>query len=129
MQFHRFRTTKLLAGSLMALGALAVPVSAMAAPAHGTISAPATVTVPAAETSSFVAFSGTSFTGTARDINGCGVHNMPFAVKSYHWIARGQSGRMYNVANAAGAAVFVFNSGESGSSSTPVGWKSIDIIC
>jgi hypothetical protein len=122
-----------------ALGAFAVTSasSAMAAPpghavsvqARHQVKAPTRILVPAAETSSFVAFSGTSMTGTSRDINGCGVHNMPFAVRSYRWIHRGQSGRMYNCANAGCAVNFVLASNADSSSPNPVGWKSIDIIC
>jgi hypothetical protein len=146
MLSHRFRGNRpaltMLAGVLAtfaALGAFAVSSAssamaaptghAVSAPARHVVSAPTRVLVPAAETSSFVAYSGTSFTGTARDINGCGTHNMPFAVKSYQWIARGQSGRMYNCTNAACAVNHVLGSGSNSSQSTPVGWKSVFIVC
>jgi len=80
-------------------------------------------------TSSWVVYSGTSFTGTARDIHGCGVHNRPYPVNSYKWFARGQSGRMYNCFNAACAVNFVLSSNQNASQSTPVGWRSIFIVC
>jgi hypothetical protein len=84
---------------------------------------------PDAETSIFVAYSKANHTGTATNINGCGVHNMPYAVGSYEWIARGQSARMYNVANASGTTVATLGSATSASSSTGVGWKSMFIVC
>jgi hypothetical protein len=124
-----------LAGGLATLGALGSfavvsASSAVAAPTHHAVSPSAhRIAIPAAETSSFVAYSGTSMTGTSRDINGCGVHNMPFAVRSYRWIARGQSGRMYNCSGAGCAANFVLASNENTSQTTPVNWKSIDIVC
>ena len=140
-QFRSRRALTMLAGALATMGALGAfavtsASSAMAAPTNHAVSAPARhqvtaptrVLVPAAETSSFVAYSGTSMTGTSRDINGCGTHNMPFAVRSYRWIARGQSGRMYNCTNAACAVNFVLSSNANASSPNPVGWKSIFIV-
>lgn len=117
MRSRRFRSgrpaVKALASVFVALGMLAATVS------------PAV----AAETSIFIAYSAKNFGGKITDINGCGVHNMPYAVGSYQWLARGQSGRMYNVKNAAGATVAVLGSGTDASSSKGVGWKSIFIVC
>ena len=73
--------------------------------------------------------SGTSFTGSPKDIHGCGVHNRPFPVNSYKWFARGQSGRMYNCFNAACAVNVVLGASTDASQSTPVGWRSIFIVC
>jgi len=80
-------------------------------------------------TSSWVVYPGTSFTGSPKDIHGCGVHNRPFPVNSYKWFARGQSGRMYNCFNAACAVNFVLGASTDASQSTPVGWRSIFIVC
>ncbi|HEX6468293.1 MAG TPA: MiAMP1 family antimicrobial peptide [Streptosporangiaceae bacterium] len=83
----------------------------------------------AAETSIFIAYSKPGHTGTQRNINGCGPHNMPYPVGSYEWVARGQSGKMYNVSNAAGVSVATLASDTNASSSRGVGWKSIFIVC
>lgn len=140
MLSHGFRGGRsaltVLAGLLFAVGAFAVSAStAVAAPAphavsaHHAVSARAVISVPLAPTSSFVDFSGHDFTGTAHDISGCGVHNLPLPVGSYEWFARGQSGRMYNCTNAACAVNFVLSSNQNASQSTGVGWKSIFIVC
>ncbi len=117
MQSRRFRSgrpaLKVLAGTFVALGVLTASVS------------PAV----AAETSIFIAYSGSGFSGKVTNINGCGTHNMPYAVGSYQWLARGQSGRMYNVKNASGVTVAILDSGTDTSSSKGVGWKSIFIVC
>ena len=108
-----------LAGTVVALGALAASVTpALAEPAS-----------PDASTSIFIAYSGTGYTGTPTDISGCGGHNMPYPVKSYQWLNRGQSGRMYNTANEQGAAATVLPADHAEQQSTPVGWKSIFIVC
>jgi len=108
-----------LAGTVVALGALAASVTpALAEPAS-----------PDASTSIFIAYSGTGYTGTPTDISGCGGHNMPYPVKSYQWLNRGQSGRMYNSANEQGAAATVLPADHAEQQSTAVGWKSIFIVC
>ncbi|WP_043267364.1 MiAMP1 family antimicrobial peptide [Streptomyces sp. CT34] len=83
---------------------------------------------PAGMTSSFVAYPGTSFTGQPVDINGCGLHDIP-AHGSYKWIARGQSGRMYDQPGAGGPVHTVLASDENAEQSTPFGWQSIFIVC
>jgi hypothetical protein len=122
-----------MAGVLFALGAFAVSASAaVAAPAphaHHAVSARAVMVAPRAPTSSFVAFTGHDFTGTAHDISGCGLHNLPLPVGSYKWFARGQSGRMYNCRNAACAVNFVLSSNQNASQTTGVGWRSLFIVC
>jgi len=134
-----------LAGILFTLGAVAFSaLPATAAPAHSAAAAHSTVAVSALRaaaapahgtvaprnlTSSWVVYSGTSFTGRAIDIHGCGTHNRPYPVNSYKWFARGQSGRMYNCFNAACAVNFVLPSNSNAEQSTPVGWRSIFIVC
>jgi hypothetical protein len=145
MLSHRLRRGRpgltVLAGALATLGAVgafAVSASsavaaparpAVSAPARHAPSAPAAMAVFRAPTSSFVAFTGHDFTGTAHDISGCGLHNLPLPVGSYKWFARGQSGRMYNCRNAACAVNFVLSSNQNASQSTGVGWKSLFIVC
>ena len=128
--------------SFAALGMSSAP-AAMAATSAGAtrvsatrVSAPAaavtahTVKIPRrAETSSWVVYSQTSMTGTSKDINGCGTHNRPFPVRSYRWIARGQSGRMYNCFKASCAVNAILGAGTNASSPNPVGWESIFIVC
>jgi hypothetical protein len=141
---HRIRSRRpalrVLAGMLVALGVLAGSAStAVAAPsphavsavsAHHTVSARQDIAVfPDAPTSSFVAYTGQDFTGTAHDISGCGGHNLPLPVGSYKWYARGQSGRMYNCRNEACRTNYVLPSNENASSSLGVGWKSMFIVC
>ena len=110
-------------------GATRASAPAAAVSAHAVTRSTAARSAHRRITSSWVVYSGTSFTGTARDIHGCGVHNRPYPVNSYKWFARGQSGRMYNCFNAQCAVNVILGAGTNASQSTPVGWKSIDIIC
>ena len=109
-----------------ALTDMLVALSALSALSALEVSASPTV---ADETSIFVAYPATGLNGYPDDINGCGVHDMPYAVKSYQWIARGQTGYMYNVKNDGGALMATLSSNEGTSSQTPVGWQSIFISC
>lgn len=122
---------KILVGALLATGALAASASsAVATPVHpATTSARPAVITPHAETSIFIAYSAKGFGGKTTNISGCGVHNMPYALGSYDWIARGQSAYMYNVANAAGTIQTTLGSGTNADSLNPVGWKSLFIVC
>lgn len=112
----RSRPRTALAGVLIVLGSVITPTLSV-------------LPAQAATTSTFTIWSALNFSGTSRTIEGCGVHNLPFAVKSYLWHGNGQSGRMYNVKNAAGAAQFVFPTTGTESSPGADGWESIDIVC
>jgi hypothetical protein len=122
---------KLLAGSVIALSAVAASVTpALASPAvQSHVSARAETLSSAAETSIFIAYSGRNQTGKVTNINGCGGHNMPYAVGSYAWVARGQSAFLYNSANEGGTITGRLGAGTNANSNSPVGWKSILIIC
>ncbi len=54
--------------------------------------------------------------------------NIPFH-GSYKWYGDGQSGRMYNQPNAQGVAHFTLDSARNAEQRTPVGWRSIFIVC
>lgn len=119
-----------LAATSVGMTRASAPAATAAARALAARDLTAPITLPSRrETSSWVVYSGTSMTGTSRDINGCGTHNRPFPVNSYRWVARGQSGRMYNCFNAGCAVNFVLPSNSNASSNNPVGWKSIFIVC
>ncbi|NJP92380.1 MiAMP1 family antimicrobial peptide [Nonomuraea sp. FMUSA5-5] len=85
-------------------------------------------TAGAAYASQYVAYEGPGFTGRSVVIDRCGVSNIPFN-GSYKWYGDGQSGRMYNQPNAQGVAHFTLASNRNAEQRTPVGWKSIFIVC
>src|SRR3712207_2070863 len=82
----------------------------------------------AAYASQYVAYEGPGFSGRSVVIDACGMSNIPFH-GSYRWYGDGQSGRMYNQPNAQGAAHFTLASDRNAEQRTPVGWKSIFIVC
>lgn len=109
-----------------AVASAVVVVGALVASVTPALAAPNS---PDAVTSEFIAYSQSNFTGTATIIDGCGGHNMPYPVGSYEWINRGQSARLYNLANEQGTTVAQLAADTAASSSTGVGWKSIFIVC
>jgi hypothetical protein len=118
MLSHRFRNTRSAAIVLAAATFGIFGIGAASAPsAH------------AGSTSIFIAYSGHNFGGTKKELSGCGVHNMPYAVGSYAWVAEGQSGNMYNCKNAGCNINFTLSSSESGTDKNGVGWQSVQIIC
>lgn len=82
----------------------------------------------AAYASQYVAYEGPGFTGRSVVIDRCGPSNIPFH-GSYKWYGDGQSGRMYNQPDAQGVAHFELASDRNAEQRTPVGWKSIFIVC
>ncbi|WP_283134629.1 MiAMP1 family antimicrobial peptide [Rhizohabitans arisaemae] len=86
------------------------------------------VMASAAYASQYVAYEGQAFTGRSVVIDRCGVSNIPFG-GSYKWYGDGQSGRMYNQPNAEGVMHFELRSNRNAEQRTPVGWKSIFIVC
>ncbi|SDM66520.1 MiAMP1 family antimicrobial peptide [Nonomuraea jiangxiensis] len=86
------------------------------------------ITAGAAQASQYVAYEGRGFTGRSVVLDACGVSNIPFH-GSYKWYGDGQSGRMYNQPNAQGVAHFTLPSNRNAEQRTPVGWKSIFIVC
>jgi hypothetical protein len=86
------------------------------------------ITAGAAHASQYIAYEGQGFTGRSVAITACGVSNIPFG-GSYKWYGDGQSGRMYNQPNAEGVAHFTLPSNRNAEQRTPVGWKSIFIVC
>ncbi len=117
MLSHQFRSGRsALAVTLAAIGMLAtLAVSGSSA--------------NAAQTSIFIAYPQTNFNGTPHDISGCGGHNLPATVNSYQWLARGQTGYMYNEVNEQGKIQTTLSSNQDASQKTHVGWKSIFIVC
>src|SRR5262249_4865786 len=109
----------------LTLGLATVAASAMtaAAPAHA---APAPIAI--ASTSSFVAYSGTTYSGDSVDINGCGLHTIRYH-GSYKWYARGQSGPMFNNSTGSGAPHTRLSSSSNAESPNRFGWQSILIVC
>ncbi|MEV0386284.1 MiAMP1 family antimicrobial peptide [Nonomuraea sp. NPDC050643] len=85
-------------------------------------------TAGAAYASQYVAYEGAGFTGRSVVISKCGTSNIPFH-GSYKWYGDGQSGRMYNQPNAEGVMHFELPSNRGAEQRTPVGWKSIFIVC
>ncbi|MFC9693201.1 MiAMP1 family antimicrobial peptide [Kribbella sp. NPDC056951] len=81
-----------------------------------------------AATSSFVAYSGSSWSGFSKDINGCGLHRIPYS-GSYRWYARGQSGHLFNNTTGTGVPHTRLPSDANKSSASGFGWKSILIVC
>jgi hypothetical protein len=79
--------------------------------------------------SAWVVFPQQGFGGVGRTINTCGIHNRPFPVQSYRWFGHGQIGIMYNCFNANCPHNFVLPGNNNAESSTPVGWRSINIAC
>ncbi|MEO3870155.1 MiAMP1 family antimicrobial peptide [Nonomuraea sp. B12E4] len=86
------------------------------------------ITAGAAHASQYIAYEGRGFTGRSVVLDACGVSNIPFN-GSYKWYGDGQSGRMYNQPNAQGVAHFTLPSDRNAEQRTPVGWKSIFIVC
>jgi hypothetical protein len=117
MLSHQFRIGR---------SALAVMLAAIGALAMLAVSGPS---ASAAETSIFIAYPQTGFGGNPVDINGCGGHNLPTTVNSYQWVARGQTGYMYNQTNEQGVIETTLSSDQDASQKTHVGWKSIFIVC
>jgi hypothetical protein len=85
-------------------------------------------TAGAAYASQYVAYEGPGFTGRSVVVDACGVSNLPFN-GSYKWYGDGQSGRMYNQPDAKGVMHFELPSDDGAEQRTPVGWKSIFIVC
>ena len=79
--------------------------------------------------SEFTVWSALNYKGTKREFDTCGVHNMPFAIKSYLWVGLGQTGNMYNALNAGGVVEWTFPSSGTEQSPRADGWKSILIVC
>ena len=86
------------------------------------------ITAGAAHASQYIAYEGRGFTGRSVVIDACGVSNIPFH-GSYKWYGDGQSGRMYNQRDAKGVMHFELASNRNAEQRTPVGWKSIFIVC
>jgi hypothetical protein len=139
---HRFRSgrsvARVLAGTLItlgALGALAVATSpGVAASAHHTTSASAAIVGPNVArlgpdtaTSTFIGYRDTDFHGTVETLTGCGPHNFSFPAHSYVFEYDNQHVFMYNCYNEDCPTSYVFIS--DGSSTTPVGWKSLYVDC
>ncbi|MFC5823495.1 MiAMP1 family antimicrobial peptide [Nonomuraea insulae] len=85
-------------------------------------------TAGAAYASQYVAYEGQGFSGRSVVISACGVSNIPYH-GSYKWYGDGQSGRMYNQPNGQGVAHFTLASDRNAEQRSPVGWKSIFIVC
>ncbi|MFI6340238.1 MiAMP1 family antimicrobial peptide [Streptomyces sp. NPDC050535] len=85
-------------------------------------------TAGTAVASQYVAYEGEGFSGRSVVITACGTSNIPYH-GSYKWYGDGQSGRMYNQSNAQGVAHFTLASNRYAEQRTPVGWKSIFIVC
>ncbi|GLX97063.1 MULTISPECIES: MiAMP1 family antimicrobial peptide [Herbidospora] len=81
-----------------------------------------------AHASVYVAYEGPGFSGRSVALSACGINNIPFG-GSYKWYGTGQSGRMYNLPNAQGVAHFTLDSNRNAEQITPVGWKSVFIVC
>src|SRR5687768_8741067 len=98
MEKSRRSRTRLRATCLALLGAAAI-LSPL------TITSPANAAAPArlelAATSTFVAYSGSSFGGNSQDIKGCGSHTISYR-GSYKWYANGQSGHLFNNSSTSG---------------------------
>lgn len=86
------------------------------------------ISAGAAYASQYVAYEFPGFSGRSVVIDKCGVSNIPFH-GSYRWYGDGQGGRMYNLPNAEGVAHTVLPSNDNAEQRTPVGWKSIFIVC
>jgi hypothetical protein len=86
------------------------------------------ITAGAAHASQYIAYGDRGFTGRSVVIDACGVSNIPFH-GSYKWYGDGQSGRMYNQPDARGVMHFELASNRNAEQRTPVGWKSIFIVC
>jgi hypothetical protein len=84
--------------------------------------------VALASASSFVAYSGGSYSGNSIEYRSCGCSNIAYH-GSYKWYHAGQSGRMFNSDNCQGVAVFTLSSARDTKQPTGFGWRSIDIIC
>ncbi|MEU7890283.1 MiAMP1 family antimicrobial peptide [Microbispora bryophytorum] len=86
------------------------------------------ISAGAAYASQYVAYEGPGFSGRSMVIDRCGMSNIPFH-GSYRWYGDGQSGRMYNQPDAQGVAHFTLAADRNAEQRTPVGWKSIFIVC
>jgi hypothetical protein len=86
------------------------------------------ITAGAAYASQYVAYEGPGFSGRSVVIDRCGVSNIPYH-GSYKWYGDGQSGRMYNQPDAQGVAHFTLPSDRNAEQRSPVGWRSIFIVC
>ncbi len=81
-----------------------------------------------AAASQLVVYEGEGFSGRSAAITACGASNLPFH-GSYKWYGDGQSGRMYNQPDARGVAAFTLASDRNAEQRTPVGWRSVFIVC
>lgn len=115
--------------AVVPLVGIGVNASAATSEAQPQAGAPRAIATPDAETSIFIAYSKTNFGGKFTNINGCGGHDMPYAVGSYQWVAKGQSSFLYNQTKEQGVITGRLGSGTNADSKNPVGWKSILIIC
>ena len=118
--------TRLRATCLALLGAAAIasPV-AIASPANAA-SAPARLVLSA--TSTFVAYSGGSFSGSSQGIQGCGSHTIRYH-GSYKWYANGQSGHLFNNSDTSGVPHTRLASDDNAESRSGFAWRSILIVC
>lgn len=78
--------------------------------------------------STFVAYEWPGFTGRTQVIDTCGVTNLSYH-GSYKWYGSGQAGRMHNQINARGPVHFILPTNNNAKQKTPVGWKSIFVVC
>jgi len=85
--------------------------------------------VPDSATSEFVIYRGLNYGGTRTVLTGCGIHNFPYALKSYVWFGLGQSGNTYNAKNAGGKVQTTFSGNSTVKSPSANGWESILIVC
>jgi hypothetical protein len=80
-------------------------------------------------TSEFTIYKGLNFGSTATVLTGCGIHNFPYALKSYVWLGLGQTGNLYNAKGGDGVLQFQLPSSGTVKSGSANGWKSIFIVC
>jgi hypothetical protein len=118
--------TRLRATCLALLGAAAIAApAAIASPANA---APAPARLVLSATSTFVAYSGGSFSGNSQGIQGCGSHTISYH-GSYKWYANGQSGHLFNNSDTSGAPHTRLASDDDAESRSGFAWRSILIVC
>jgi hypothetical protein len=117
----RLRATCL---ALLGAAAIATPV-AIASPANA---APAPARLVLSATSTFVAYSGPSFSGSSQGIQGCGSHTISYR-GSYKWYANGQSGHLFNNSNTSGVPHTRLAPDDDAESRSGFAWRSILIVC
>ncbi|MBF8184552.1 MiAMP1 family antimicrobial peptide [Nonomuraea sp. K274] len=125
---HRRRPrsgTRLRATCLALLGAASIATPLIASPANA-VSAPARLALSA--TSTFVAYSGSSFSGDSEGIQGCGLHTISYH-GSYKWYANGQSGHLFNNSTGSGVPHTRLASDDNAESGSGFAWGSILIVC